>query len=337
MANKQTVCAVIVTYNRKVLLLECLSAILRQTYPLDAIYLIDNASTDGTRELLMEKGYIKNILEPTNEPLVQVNIVSMLSEMNKNKEVKTCYVRMHENTGGAGGFYEGVKRGHQNGYDWLWLMDDDAEPRPDCLEILFNGIANIQDDRLAGIAALNIDVTGAVQKLHRGFIDKKKWQQIPLSEEKYNGGDRFVKIDYSSFVGLLISSGVVERSGYPDKDFFIWFDDMEYCIRLAENGNIYLDKHAVIVHKDKLESEYMKDKEKDLWKRYYSDRNSMFLYKKYSKNNFFSWFELSSRVFKGLVYILLFENFKFKRIRLLLMAYYDILFDIRGRKVSPEF
>ena len=53
-----TVCAVVVTYNRKNLLLECLEAIRKQTRPVDAIYIIDNASTDGTPEVLKENGYI---------------------------------------------------------------------------------------------------------------------------------------------------------------------------------------------------------------------------------------------------------------------------------------
>ena len=46
------VSAVVVTFNRKELLIECLEALRRQTRPLDALYIIDNASTDGTEELL---------------------------------------------------------------------------------------------------------------------------------------------------------------------------------------------------------------------------------------------------------------------------------------------
>jgi len=49
-SNKETVCAVIVTYNRKKLLLECLEGLRRQTRPVDAIYIIDNASQDGTSQ-----------------------------------------------------------------------------------------------------------------------------------------------------------------------------------------------------------------------------------------------------------------------------------------------
>jgi GT2 family glycosyltransferase len=57
--NKETVCAVVVTYNRKNLLIECLEGLRKQTRPVDAICLVDNASTDGTPDLLLEKGYIK--------------------------------------------------------------------------------------------------------------------------------------------------------------------------------------------------------------------------------------------------------------------------------------
>ena len=44
----ETVAAVVVTFNRSRLLLECLQALLTQTRPIDRIILVDNASTDGT-------------------------------------------------------------------------------------------------------------------------------------------------------------------------------------------------------------------------------------------------------------------------------------------------
>ena len=129
---QETVCAVVVTYNRKNLLIECLEAIRKQTRPVDAIYIIDNASTDGTPELLLEKGYIKE-LPPTNltGPWEKTFEIKNLTD---GKPIKLHYVRMHENTGGAGGFHEGVKRAYERKYDWLWLMDDDVEALRDGLE-----------------------------------------------------------------------------------------------------------------------------------------------------------------------------------------------------------
>lgn len=129
-----SVCAVVVTYNRKDLLIECLEALRKQTRPIQGIYLIDNASTDGTPGLLMEKGYISE-LPPQNlkEPWEKEFIIQNLTN---REDIKLHYVRMHENTGGAGRFYEGVKRGYERGYDWLWLMDDDTIPTETALENL---------------------------------------------------------------------------------------------------------------------------------------------------------------------------------------------------------
>ncbi len=105
-AGNDTVAAVLVTYNRKEFLSECLDGLLHQTRPVDRIILIDNASTDGTPEFLKQRGYLGN-------PVID-------------------YVQMPDNTGGAGGFHEGVKRGYYAGYRWLWLMDDDVEPTARC-------------------------------------------------------------------------------------------------------------------------------------------------------------------------------------------------------------
>ncbi|MGC9079983.1 MAG: glycosyltransferase, partial [Nanopusillaceae archaeon] len=98
-----SVCAVVVTYNRKELLSECLEALKRQIKPIQGIYLIDNASTDGTPELLLEKGYI-NELPPKSlsEPWEKEFEIKNLTDGNP---IRLHYVRMHENTGGAGGFH----------------------------------------------------------------------------------------------------------------------------------------------------------------------------------------------------------------------------------------
>ena len=105
-----SVSAVIVTYNRKVLLERCLSAVLGQTRAPDRVIVVDNASTDGTEAHLRNLG------------LLDIHTV--------------VYVRLTENTGGAGGFFEGTKRAYEDGCSHCWLMDDDGVPDEDCLERL---------------------------------------------------------------------------------------------------------------------------------------------------------------------------------------------------------
>jgi GT2 family glycosyltransferase len=222
--NKETICAVVVTYNRKNLLIECLEGLRRQTRPVDAIYLIDNASTDGTPELLLEKGYIKelpplNIVEPWEKEFEVENFVD-------HQSIKIHYVRMDENTGGAGGFYEGMKRAYEKGYDWFWLMDDDCCPTETCLEYLKNAFKN----EVAGPLVIN------------RYTQKPEWvKKKPLSKK--------IAVKSLSFNGFFINRLIVGRIGFPNKEMFIYGDDEEYSYRIRHFGyNLYLINNAILYH-----------------------------------------------------------------------------------------
>jgi rhamnopyranosyl-N-acetylglucosaminyl-diphospho-decaprenol beta-1,3/1,4-galactofuranosyltransferase len=106
MKDELKVAAVVVTYNRKELLKKCLRSLLNQTKPIDEIVVIDNASTDGTDQMIC------------------------------NEFPEITYVRLSENLGGAGGFHDGIKLAYEKGYYWIWVMDDDAFPEPTTLEEL---------------------------------------------------------------------------------------------------------------------------------------------------------------------------------------------------------
>ena len=96
--------AVVVTYNRKALLTECITALRNQTRPLDAILVINNGSTDDTEQWLAQQPDIFSI--------------------NQN------------NLGSSGGFNTGIKWAYQKGYAWIWCMDDDGYPKEDALHNL---------------------------------------------------------------------------------------------------------------------------------------------------------------------------------------------------------
>ena len=105
-----SIAAVVVTYNRKTLLANCLEHLLTQSQPLTKIIVVDNASTDGTRKMLMDLGFL-------DRP--QLELLTLTS-----------------NSGGAGGFHAGLHYGLKGNYEWFWLMDDDATPQPDALEAI---------------------------------------------------------------------------------------------------------------------------------------------------------------------------------------------------------
>lgn len=187
------VAAVIVTYNRKQLLCECIDALVAQSFPLAGIVLIDNAGSDGTGALLKERGYLESGL---------------------------CkYNRMPVNTGGAGGFHEGVKRAYEEGYDWLWLMDDDVEPVPNALSTMLS-YSNVSEC----IQACKVFKDGASEGWERWASFDDSGRRTTSDEQNAE----FVVARTGCFEGMLIHREIIAKIGFPDKRFFLGGDDTAY-------------------------------------------------------------------------------------------------------------
>jgi rhamnopyranosyl-N-acetylglucosaminyl-diphospho-decaprenol beta-1,3/1,4-galactofuranosyltransferase len=214
------VAAVVVTYNRKALLVECLRALSAQTRRLDRIHVVDNASTDGTRDTLADEGLL-------DHPGV-------------------VYHRLEHNGGSSGGFAHGVEVARADGCDWIWIMDDDAEPRPDCLErLLASPLAG--DPATAVLAPTVAWPDGAPQLGHRGQFDGRP---RGLLAPDYDPAGPPVRIGYVTFVGPLVRTRAARAIDPPFAPFFIYSDDFEYSLRLREQGAMWLLPAAVILHKE---------------------------------------------------------------------------------------
>lgn len=203
----QKICAVVVTFNRKHLLLRTLNALNNQSVKLDKIILVDNASTDGTSELLREQGF-----------LAQTNLE---------------YVQFTENTGGAGGFYTGVKAGFEQDFDWLWLMDDDGYPADDCLESLLK----YQDEfDFYGPLVLSDEDKHTLSFPITLPQNKKIMRHYTQLGGYYDLQNNVMEDVLIPFNGVLLKKTLIEKIGFPDSRFFIWGDDMEYTKRAKTVG-----------------------------------------------------------------------------------------------------
>ena len=263
--NNYSVIAVVVTYNRKFLLKECLEAIYKQSVAVKQIILVDNASTDGTYELLEELGYFN--------------------------KTNFLYKLMEENTGGSGGFYEGIKIAKESECDWVWVMDDDTIPTENCLEELLNGNLIISKNRKDNrqVAYLASAIYGA----------EGEYMNVPeISMKPSNNGypywynslsEGIVNISSASFVSILIKKDAILRCGLPCKDFFIWGDDTEYNLRLFNYfGEGFFVGKSIAIHKrlgaKVLNIEYETNPNRiDMFHYYYRNRIIDFHY--YQKKN----------------------------------------------------
>ncbi|WP_423841607.1 glycosyltransferase family 2 protein [Actinobacillus equuli] len=198
-------CAVIVTYNRKELLLNCLQALNSQTCPLGHIIVVNNASQDGTVEFLHQNGW------QNNEKFTLLNLT--------------------QNQGGAGGFYAGIEFAYQRGFDYIWLMDDDGLPEKDSLAEL---MPYANDNTYIGPLVLNNKNPKELTFTLR--LPNSKKVLMGLEDVEKATVDNIIPDIVMPFNGILFSNKMVEEIGFPKASYFIWGDDMEYTWRAKKAG-----------------------------------------------------------------------------------------------------
>lgn len=132
----KSIACIVVTYNRLNLLKRCIDSIRNQKYKEFDLFVINNGSTDGTKEWL--------------ESQYDINTINQ------------------DNLGGAGGFYSGMKVAYEKGYDWIWMMDDDGVADCNQLRELYN---NSIDNGYLFVNALVINIDNP-EKLSFGLQHK---------------------------------------------------------------------------------------------------------------------------------------------------------------------
>ena len=252
MSAHETVAIVVVTYNRADLLERMLAGLAALERLPEAVIVVDNASTDRTPD----------VLAAATNPGLQV-------------------LRAEENLGGAGGFHRGVHEAYEQGFDRIWLMDDDVIPAPDCLTVLL-----AQDEHC--LMAVREDSRGALVEKSAVRFDLANPLAIrpktAMVETEY--GHRHlmphrVEVHNVAFEGFMVRRSVVDEIGLPDPSFFIFYDDADYALRARRAGHrIWAVRDAVLVRQLDF------DQQHDLsgWKGYYMYRNLFVVHLRYGEN-----------------------------------------------------
>lgn len=249
--NYNKVFTVVVTFNRKILLKECINSILKQSVHPEKIIIVDNASTDGSKQLLEDEG------------LLDTSLVD--------------YLFLTENSGGSGGFAVGIDYAVKQGADWVWIMDDDAFPEPDALEKLLCHATDKQN------------IYGSVAVEEHGQLSwrlsgNKKNENLRRNFYSLKDLPAITSVQFLPFLGLLISKQIIKRIGLPDKEFFLAADDVDFCFRARSMGaKIYavrasrLRHPAAELYSLQLPWRKLWCLRLPPWKRYYDVRNRLFV------------------------------------------------------------
>jgi GT2 family glycosyltransferase len=239
--NTISIAAVVVTYNRKVLLKKCLDGLLNQTRPLDEIIILDNASSDGTEEFIALR------------------------------YPKLTYRRLTINYGGSGGFKEGIKLAYEKGHHWI--MDDDVKPVSNTLHILVSQL-EIYRDALCLVPRRVNENGETIMEEGRIITDKKLLETFEYPNLLSEGA---IEVNKITFEGPLLCREGIQKIGLPDVNYFLLFDDVDYGFRLSQVGRIYYIRDAIF---EKMLPTIYDFADANQWKWYYRWRNYIYFMRK---------------------------------------------------------
>ena len=212
--------AIIVTFNRLDALKGTLPRVLSENP--DALWVIDNASTDGTGDWLAEQ----------DDPRLHV-------------------IRLAQNTGGAGGFETGVRAAleAEAPCDWVVLFDDDAWPQPGCFAQFrsetwgedigaVSAAVTYPDGRLCEMNRQGVNPFWHLGVLATSLLPGRKGtrSRFKVTDTELTPDAPQRDSDNASFVGFFLRLSATQTAGLPEGGLFIYGDDVLYSLRLRRAG-----------------------------------------------------------------------------------------------------
>ncbi len=297
---KKTV-AVIVTYNRIGLLKECIEALAKSDELVDVL-IVNNASSDGTKE------YLDTVDELYND-------------------IKFYIYNMNENLNGAGGYNYGLNEAAKLNYKYIWLMDDDCIVNRNSYSELLKVADELND---------NFGFLSSKVLWKDGSICKTNVQRKSVARKIRDFSSHIVNVDFASFVSCIVKTEDVLNVGLPIKEFIIWTDDLEWTRRLTykkvyeEAKPGYLCNDSVVTHKcaNNFGVTIVKDTKERLPRYKYIYRNDVVCFR---REGIRGHIYMVVRNLYHIVRILLFAPYdKLDRINVLLKGYFE------GYKYYPD-
>ncbi len=194
------VSVVIVNWNGLKYIRECLDSILKQTYSPLEIILVDNASSDGSADLV-RKEY----------PTVKV-------------------IDSGANLGFAGGTNLGIRA---SAGDLIALFNQDAVADETWLERLAGRIGS--DDNIAGVAGKIYYWTGN-RSDKMVFCSWPRIDPVSAMAYNYSGNEPAGEVDYLPGCAMLVRKKAIDEIGLLDEGYFLYFEETDWCARAIRAG-----------------------------------------------------------------------------------------------------
>lgn len=284
MNNK--VCAVFVTYNCEEDFYNTFNSVVKQV---EKIVIVDNGSGEKT--------------------------ISILEDIKKNNDVEL--ILCGDNLGIAAALNKGVKYALDNNYEWIITLDHDSNLKEDMVAKLlstYEGLSKDEKDKIVSLLPRYIEL---------GLNVEKQLNDVDNEPFKY--------IDGGITSGNIVNRRAFEDIGLFDEKLFIDFVDYDFCFRLIEKGwKIIEVRDAILFHRigntksGRFFFKKVSTTNHSPTRRYYITRNRMYCWKKYGNVVPDEIKFDKGCCFKEAVKILLYEDHKFTKMKMIYKGIKDV-------------
>lgn len=159
-------------------------------------------------------------------------------------------IQTKENLGFAGGNNVGIKWAYEQGFDYIFLLNNDTIVDEDILTAFVSAAKNKPKAGILGAQILRFDDPKIIDHLG-GFWDEKKADFSSFhTGESYLQSYEMKNVDYVCGCAFFIKKEVIQKIGYLDPRFFLIWEESDYCYKAKRNGfEIWTAPKAKLWHK----------------------------------------------------------------------------------------
>jgi GT2 family glycosyltransferase len=203
---KPLVYVIILNNNRHYDTIACLASLSRSDYKNMSIILLDNSSTDGSISVIRNE-----------YPAVQI-------------------ISLEKNLGYAGNNNIGIKAALAQGAEWVFILNDDTLLDSSCLTLLLDAVEKDPEIGVVGPMVYHYDEPNVIQSAG-GSLDNY-WRNVHLGQNETDLGQfhSLHLVEWVSGCAILVKNKMVEKIGLLDERFFMYWEEIEWCIRAGRVG-----------------------------------------------------------------------------------------------------
>ena len=199
-SNPKVAC-IVLNWNGWADTIECVRALKECTYPELTLIIVDNGSTDDSVTRI------------------------------RSAHPDVLLLESGTNLGFAGGNNIGIRYALAHGADYVWLLNNDTNPAPNAASALV--AKALADKKLGAVASIcyHADAPSVVQAWGGSRVNL--WIGYGRLCKESRDDDWLHTLNGTS---MLISREAMEDVGLLDEDFFLYWEDTEFSLRLRKKG-----------------------------------------------------------------------------------------------------